>query len=115
VPLNVAAALSLRDALVMTVASRSTTIQPASLRPATVSHGKPPGAQVEQRPHVPTYPPPNLRDLPQGTERSFEGGCEHHVAGHKGYRTEILAFGAGRDLPTKGRTQALVKLIRTRA
>ncbi|WP_202509700.1 hypothetical protein [Streptomyces sp. SID5643] len=41
----------------------------------------------------------------------LEGRREHRVAGHKGYRTEVLAFGAGRDLPTKGRTQALVKYI----
>jgi hypothetical protein len=27
---------------------------------------------------------------------------EHRVAGHKGYRTEVLACGAGRDPPIKG-------------
>lgn len=34
-------------------------------------------------------------------ERSVEGVCEDRVAGHKGYCAEVLAFGAGRDLPTK--------------
>ncbi|WP_369193402.1 hypothetical protein [Streptomyces djakartensis] len=40
---------------------------------------------------------------------------EPRAAGHKDYRTEALAFGAGQDLLAKGRTRALAKLERTRA
>jgi hypothetical protein len=98
--LNVAAAPALTECAVISVASRSITTQPVNNLPATHSHGKPPGRNASNPPHMPAHHRPDLAgpgqahviDAVQGPPG---GGVRRRIAEHPHLVGEQVDVGQG--------------------